>query len=70
MKGADQTMQTTNVVAKTARNAEREPLTLQKRCGSTTYVVSVHFCEEAKETLEDKILRLMEKEAAEYELTA
>jgi hypothetical protein len=55
-------MQTTNVVAKTAVTDEREPLTLQKRCGSTAYVVSVHFCEEAKETLEDKILRLIERE--------
>lgn len=55
-------MQTTNVVAKTAVTDEREPLTLQKRCGSTTYVVSIHFCEEAKETLEDKILRLIERE--------
>jgi hypothetical protein len=49
-------------VAKTAVTDEREPLTLQKRCGSTTYVVSIHFCEEAKETLEDKILRLIERE--------
>jgi hypothetical protein len=63
-------MQTTNVVAATAVTDEREPLTLRKRVGSTTYVVSVHFCEEAKETLEQKLLRLMEKEAAEYERTA
>jgi hypothetical protein len=63
-------MQTTNVVAKTARNAEREPLTLQKRCGSTTYVVSVHFCEDAEETLEQKLLRLMEREVADDEHTA
>jgi hypothetical protein len=35
---------------------------LQKRIGSTTYVVNVHFCENAKETLEDKILRLIESE--------
>ena len=65
-------MQTTkNVVAKTARDsAEREPLTMQKRVGSTTYVVSVRFCENAKETLEQKLLRLMERETAEYEHTA
>jgi hypothetical protein len=61
-------MQTTNVVAATARDsAEREPLTLQKRCGSTTYVVSVHFCEDAKETLEQKLFRLIEREAQNYD---
>ena len=56
-------MQTTqNVVAKTAVRDEREPLTMQKRVGSTTYVVSVRFCENAKETLEQKMLRLIEQE--------
>lgn len=61
-------MQTTStVVAKTARDAEREPLTLRKRCGSTIYVVSVHFCEEAKETLERKLFRLIEREAQNAE---
>ena len=56
-------MQTTqNVVAKTAVCDEREPLTMQKRVGSTTYVVSVRFCENAKETLEQKMLRLIEQE--------
>jgi hypothetical protein len=39
------------------------PQVLQKRIGSTTYVVNVRFCENAKETLEDKILRLIESEA-------
>ena len=56
-------MQTTlNVVAETAVRDEREPLTMQKRVGSTTYVVSVRFCENAKETLEQKMLRLIEQE--------
>ena len=56
-------MQTTqNVVAETAVRDEREPLTMQKRVGSTTYVVSVRFCETAKETLEQKMLRLIEQE--------
>ena len=57
-------MQTTKtVVATTARrNSEREPLTMQTRVGSTVYSVTVRFCENAKETLEDKILRLIERE--------
>ena len=47
--------------AMTLRTAS-EPVKLQKRIGSTTYVVSVHFSDKSKETLEDKILRLIESE--------
>jgi hypothetical protein len=57
-------MQTvTKTVAKTARPAEREPFKLLKRVGSTTYVVSARFSETATETLEEKILRMIEREA-------
>jgi hypothetical protein len=53
-----------NAVAKTSgRNAESEPLTMRKRIGSTTYVVSVRFSKTSKETLQDKVLRLLEREA-------
>ena len=38
------------------------PVNLTKRIGSTTYVVAVHFSQTSKETLEDKLLRLMERE--------
>ena len=34
-----------------------------RRIGSTTYLVTVRFSGKGKETLEDKILRLIEKEA-------
>lgn len=34
-----------------------------RRIGSTTYLVSVRFSEKSRETFEDKILRLIEKEA-------
>ncbi|MDR3348665.1 MAG: transposon-encoded TnpW family protein [Acidaminococcales bacterium] len=37
-------------------------LKLRKRIGSTEYIVSVRFSESAKETLEEKILRLIESE--------
>ena len=59
-------MQTTqNVVAKTAsRMSECEPLTMQKRVGSTTYVVSVRFRAKCAETLEGKVLRLIESEVS------
>jgi len=39
-----------------------EPVKLLKRVGSTNYVVSIHFSGTSKETLEDKILRLIESE--------
>lgn len=45
--------------------AERtdKPLRLTKRIGSTTYKVSVHFSQTSKETMGDKIIRLIEKDA-------
>jgi hypothetical protein len=52
---------TTTTAAMTAKD-RREPLNLRKRIGSTTYVVNVHFSSNAKETLEDKILRLIGSE--------
>ena len=56
-------MQTANnVVAKTAVTDEREPLTMRKRIGSTTYVVSVRFSQESRETMQDKVLRLIESD--------
>jgi hypothetical protein len=56
-------MTTTTAVASVARTpVEAEPIMLQKRIGSTTFVVSVRFSEKATETLEDKILRLIERE--------
>lgn len=40
-----------------------------RHIGSTTYLVTVRFSGKGKETLEDKILRLIEKEAEENCLT-
>ena len=42
--------------------AHAEPLKLTKRIGSTTFTVSVHFSQTSKETVEDKLLRLMERD--------
>jgi hypothetical protein len=39
-----------------------EPVNLLKRIGSATYVVNVHFSDKSKEKLEDKIIRLIERE--------
>lgn len=41
-----------------------KPLRMTKRIGSTTYKVSVHFSRTSKETMGDKIMRLIEKDAA------
>jgi len=42
----------------------REPSRFKKRIGSTTYHVAVHFNPDAKETANDKIVRLVRQEAA------
>ena len=57
----------TTAVKSAATTPERvgEPVMLRKRIGSTTYMVSVHFSETSKETMEDKILRLIEREVDE-----
>lgn len=44
-------------------NAHGEPLKLQKRIGSTVYSVTIRFSEKSTETMEDKLLRLIESEA-------
>jgi multidrug efflux pump subunit AcrB len=38
------------------------PQTYRKRIGSTVYIVTVHFSEASKETVEDKLLRLIKRE--------
>ena len=48
--------------AETAVNDEREPVKLLKRIGSTIFEVTVRFSETSRETMQDKILRLIESE--------
>jgi len=45
--------------------AAAEPSKFEKRIGSTTYRVSVHFSQTSTETIEDKILRLLKSEVRE-----
>ena len=40
-----------------------KPLRITKRIGSTTYKVSVHFSKTSKETMDDKLIRLIERDA-------
>jgi hypothetical protein len=44
---------------------EQKPVKLLKQVGSTTVVVSVYFSKTSKETFEDKILKLIEREGDE-----
>jgi len=39
-----------------------EPTRFSKRIGSTTYMVAVHFSQSCKETMQDKVSRLIESE--------
>jgi hypothetical protein len=48
--------------AQRSRTAESEPIKLQRRIGSTLYEVSVRFSATSKETMQDKLMRLIERE--------
>ena len=56
------TMQTVLSDENTTRRGA-ETADFKKRIGSTTYVVSIHFSKTSRETIEDKIMRLIESEA-------
>ena len=45
----------------TATNTATYP-TVRKQIGKTTYIVRVHFSQTAKETMEDKIKRMLREE--------
>ena len=38
------------------------PTKMLRRIGSTVYEISIHFSETATETMDDKVLRLLERE--------
>jgi len=63
-------MTTTTCAAKAASAAEtagkkpeREPMKFVEQIGSTEFQISVRFSATSKESLEDKILRMIEREA-------
>ena len=43
-------------------NTEDNIITLYRRIGSTTYKVRIHFSDTTQETMNDKILRLIQRE--------
>jgi hypothetical protein len=60
-------MTTTTTAAEKAASAAKtlkqaEPLMLKKRIGSTDFIINVRYSQTSAETLEDKILRLIESE--------
>jgi hypothetical protein len=62
-------MQTVNeTVALNACDTEREPLILRKKIGSSTFIINVYTNPTAKETMQDKILRLIERESENLRL--
>jgi hypothetical protein len=44
--------------------AEAKPPDIVKRIGNTTYKVNVHFSTTSKETMDDKIMRLIQNDVA------
>ena len=46
------------------------PVALRKKIGGTTYVVRVHFNEDVKETMKDKIIRMLENDVKASQHTA
>lgn len=50
--------------AMTATEQSEHESMLRKRIGSTEYLVKVRYCPTATETLEDKLLRLIEREVS------
>jgi len=39
-----------------------EPFVFRRRIGSTTFKVGIHFNEEARETINDKVLRMLKND--------
>jgi hypothetical protein len=57
-------MKTNQAVALTqGGNADAEPYKFRKRIGSTVYVTNVYFKNDATESMDDIILRLIRREA-------
>jgi hypothetical protein len=57
----------TNKGQETPQERDYKPLRMTKRIGSTTYKVTIHFSKTSKETLQDKMLRLILREAENTE---
>jgi hypothetical protein len=45
-----------------SQNGQVKPVIMRKRIGSTTYRVNVHFSETSRETMNDKVSRMIHRE--------
>lgn len=45
-----------------ANPRQQSPITMRKRIGGTTYQVNIYFSSTSRETMHDKILRLVKNE--------
>ena len=55
-------MQTAQTAISTVAIADVTPITMRKRIGSIVYEVVIHFNPDAKETMNDKKLRLIRRD--------
>jgi hypothetical protein len=62
-KGVTGTIESGGVSETVPPDAQTEPLKIRKRIGYTTYEVEARFNPASRETLDDKILRLVRGEA-------
>ena len=55
-------MQIDTQATNSAKTPAAEPATFQKRIGSTNFTVAVHFSKTSKETMGDKIIRMIKND--------
>ena len=55
-------MEQATAKAKAVQTAEHTPATMVGKIGKTTYKVCIHFSQTSKETMEDKLLRLIKND--------
>jgi hypothetical protein len=62
MQGNAATVKNTDSTKKGQEYSHVEPFTLRRTISSTAYEVIVHFSQTSRETLKDKILRMIKNE--------
>ena len=54
-----------DIINATTSKESAEPLKYDKRIGSTVYRVTAHYSRTSSDTIEDKLIRMMESEVRE-----
>ena len=55
-------MEQTAAKTKAGQATEHTPATMVRKIGKTTYKVCIHFSQTSKETMDDKLLRLIKND--------